>query len=387
MKNIKKYKLFVILLIFGISVGYAALNTTLKITGKSNISKNTWNVYFDNITITDGSVKAVKVPTINNKTTLDFEVKLNIPGDYYEFTVDVVNDGTIDAMIENIEKIPTLTTEQQKYLNYTIEYQNKEKVVPKQLVKANEFVRYKVRIEIKKDITSSDLPENIDVLNLGFTVNYIQSDDLGIDVKDNGVQYIFANGDINEMGTIVTIGTEQFYTIGTEEDTVSLLSMYNLQVGGRFDYAKYEWTKYNNPTTGMQDKNMKGLIDSSVPCEGTTKYSEKSALYEGSIVEKYVNEYKIKLEERFGVVIEKTRLIELDELRDPKIFGCSTQGYEYCKSSPYPWIYSTTYWTQSTFGEDLVWYVATNGVMTFVSYDSPKDSGVRPVIVISTEYF
>ena len=235
-RNKKYYIVLVLLLLVVISIGYAVLNTTFNITGKSSISKNTWDVYFDNIKVTTGSVEAVKVPTIENNTTVDFETQLNLPGDYYEFTVDVVNNGTIDAMIESITKEPELSTEQQKYLNYTIEYQNGEQITTKQLVNQNSFVRLKVRVELRKDIDASDLPEVGDVLYLGFTVNYVQADENGISVKDDGVKsYAIADGDINEIGTIVTIGTEQFYTIGTEGDNVKLLSMYNLYVGNSVD--------------------------------------------------------------------------------------------------------------------------------------------------------
>ena len=51
----------------------------MNITGKSNISKNTWDVHFDNIKVTDGSVDAIKVPTIENNISIDFEAKLNLP--------------------------------------------------------------------------------------------------------------------------------------------------------------------------------------------------------------------------------------------------------------------------------------------------------------------
>ena len=117
---------FVLILFLLISIGYAALNSTLNINGKSSISKNTWDVHFDNIVVKDGSVEAIKLPTIENNTTVDFEVALNLPGDFYEFTVDVVNNGTIDAMIESITKTPDLTENQLKYINYKIEYQNGE---------------------------------------------------------------------------------------------------------------------------------------------------------------------------------------------------------------------------------------------------------------------
>ena len=220
-------KLIIIALLF-VTIGYATLNSTINIAGKSNISKNTWDLHFDNIQIKEGSAGEVKTPTIENKTTVDFEVNLNLPGDFYEFTVDVVNTGSIDAMINNIEKTPVLTEEQAKYLNYTITYEKNENITTKQLVKKEEYVRLKVRVEYKKDISASDLPTNTETLNLIFTVNYIQADETAISVKDNGEKkLISSNGDINEIGTIVTIGDQHFYTIGTEGDNVKLISMYN----------------------------------------------------------------------------------------------------------------------------------------------------------------
>ena len=151
-KNKSIYIVLIVVALIGITIGYAVINTTLNINGKSSISKNTWDVYFDNVVVKDDSVEAVKIPTVTDKTTVDFEVALNLPGDYYEFTVDVVNNGTIDAMIESIEKFPELSEEQAKYLNYTVTYENGEAITTKQLVKKEEFVRLKVREELRKDI-------------------------------------------------------------------------------------------------------------------------------------------------------------------------------------------------------------------------------------------
>ena len=187
----KNYGLFILLFLIVISIGYAALNTTLNINGKSTISKNTWDVYFDNVIVNAGSVEAVKIPTVSDKTTVDFEVGLNLPGDYYEFTVDVVNNGTIDAMIESIDKTPVLTTEQAKYLNYTVTYENDEVITTKQLVNKESFVRLKVKVELRKDVNPADLPDVGDVLYLSFTVNYQQADNTGINVINNGVNNSF----------------------------------------------------------------------------------------------------------------------------------------------------------------------------------------------------
>jgi hypothetical protein len=128
---------------------------------------------------------------------------LDLPGDYYEFTVDAVNDGTIDAMIDSIIKTPELTDEQKKYFNYIIIYQGGDEIKSKQIVKSEDYVRIKVRVEYRIDITEIDLPTTTETLNLGFSLNYIQADSsVGSAIKNHG--HFGVNGDINEFGTIVT---------------------------------------------------------------------------------------------------------------------------------------------------------------------------------------
>ena len=97
----RKYLLIAVALIFVISIGYAALSTTLQINGTANIASNSWDVHFANLQTTTGSVTPTTAPTISgtNTTELTWAVSLAEPGDFYEFTVDAVNGGTINAKI------------------------------------------------------------------------------------------------------------------------------------------------------------------------------------------------------------------------------------------------------------------------------------------------
>ena len=390
-KNKSIYIVLIVIALIGITIGYAVINTTLNINGKSSISKNTWDVYFDNVVVKDGSVEAVKIPTVTDKTTVDFEVALNLPGDFYEFTVDVVNAGSIDAMIESIEKTPDLSTEQQKYLNYTIAYENNEQITTKQLVKKEEFVRLKVRVEYKSDLTASDLPQSTETLNLGFTVNYVQSNGSGINVNNNGVSNSgvkpVANGSLDAIGTIVTIGDQQFYTIGTEGENVKLLSMFNLYVGGEYNNV---WTAYENEATGKQDSTMLGYVSGQTIRKGTTAFSSSTQKgtnysdYSGSIVEGYVNNYKTILEGDYGVEVVEARLITYDELTDSETFVC--EELVFC-SSRYSWIYSTSYWSGSANDASNVWGVDGFGLFYNYGYNIDNFFGVRPVIIISRSNF
>ena len=395
-RNNKNYIIvLVLLLLVVISIGYAVLNTTLNITGKSNISKNTWDIHFENIQIKDGSVETVKIPTIDNNTTVDFETQLNLPGDYYEFTVDVVNNGTIDAMIESIVKEPELSTAQQKYLNYIIEYHNGEQLANKQLVEKESYVTLKVRVELRKDIDASDLPEVGDVLYLGFTVNYVQADENGISVNSNSVKQkvAIANGSLDEIGTIVTIGDQQFYTIGTEGNNVKLLSMYNLYVGNQYDRDNGV-VPLTSPT-GKQSENAIGWFEGfnvANPNIGTTAFSSDSQKgtnysdYNGSIVEGYVNNYKNIIEKDYGVDVVEARLITIPELKSEEI-GCTAVDYNYTCSNAPSFIYSTSYWSMTAHTFDSVWYVYSEGYFAMCNYDSDEMFGVRPVIVISKSVF
>ena len=95
--------LLVALLLF-ITVGYALISTNLNILGTTNISASSWNVHWSNLVVTSGSVTDDNVTTAafikTGNTEVEFSVRLDKPGDYYEFTVDAVNEGSIDAMIQ-----------------------------------------------------------------------------------------------------------------------------------------------------------------------------------------------------------------------------------------------------------------------------------------------
>ena len=190
--NIKDRKILYVILaivlvsVFTLSIAYAALNAILTIQGSAQISSAEWDVHFDNVNVTNGSISGDN-PRITSATTAIFSTTLNMPGDFYEFTIDVVNDGSIDAMIENITKTPTLSESQSKYLKYEITYQNGESITTKQLVEKNSFVRLKVRLEYRSDITSSNLPTSSETLNLGLQLDYTQSDETGSSVLNNGI--------------------------------------------------------------------------------------------------------------------------------------------------------------------------------------------------------
>ena len=181
-KKNKKYTLIILLLLLVcVSIGYAALTTTLNINGNTNIEKASWDIHFENLQVTDGSVSASVDASIDStKTFIDYTILLQEPGDFYEFTVDMVNSGTIDAMISEVLK-QGVSSDQEKYIEYSATYSDGIELEEKDYLKSGERQNIKVRVKYREDINTSDLPTEENVLTLKFSITYIQADETAKD--------------------------------------------------------------------------------------------------------------------------------------------------------------------------------------------------------------
>ena len=198
-KKQRKKNILVLLLVLlcSLGLGYALLRTNLTINGTSKIKGNTWDIHFENLNVTDGSVELsdgdVAAAIGSNTTEVSYTVTLTQPGDYYEFTVDAVNAGSIDGMVESVtSKLnDAVITTLPAYLDYSVSYSDGVEILPNQYLKAGETETYKVRIEFKKDIESTDLPTSVQTLTLDFGVAYIQADNTATEVEHllNGIVY------------------------------------------------------------------------------------------------------------------------------------------------------------------------------------------------------
>lgn len=80
------------------TVAYAALQTTLKVSGNVTKKGGTWAIKIQNISsvTTTGSGKMTSAPKVSG-TTLSFAAELSKPGDSVSFTFDIANNGTVNA--------------------------------------------------------------------------------------------------------------------------------------------------------------------------------------------------------------------------------------------------------------------------------------------------
>ena len=186
--KIKEYRnknmlVLLIILIGSLGLGFAFLRTNLTINGTGKIRGNTWNIYFDNINVTEGSVELSSgntIPTIDpiSKTEVTYAITLNSPGDFYEFTIDVVNGGTIDAALQS----QTLTgAESYDFIKYTVTKADGS-AVPSDLVLTGgdgstpgQSVKLKVRVEYDKAaVSNSNVSLNISPLSLTYQMKFVQ---------------------------------------------------------------------------------------------------------------------------------------------------------------------------------------------------------------------
>mgnify|MGYP003303017868 CR=1 FL=1 len=196
MKKNKKNKtlLTVLILLLAITIGYAAIATTLKINGSADVKSARWNVYWDenSIAVTSGSVATTQGNearvTDSGKTQIEYSVELSEPGDFYEFTVDAVNEGSLNAKIapngvkNNVyESDGTTPKNLPDYLGYTVKYaENDADVTAGDVLEAKKGntptrKKYKVRVWYKTDIDPSTLNESTtETLKLVFEVDYVQ---------------------------------------------------------------------------------------------------------------------------------------------------------------------------------------------------------------------
>ena len=81
------------------TVAYAALSTTLQVSGSVTKKGGTWSINIENISsvTTTGTGKMTTAPT-SSGTTLSFAAELAKPGDSVSFTFDIVNNGSVDAI-------------------------------------------------------------------------------------------------------------------------------------------------------------------------------------------------------------------------------------------------------------------------------------------------
>ena len=173
-KNKKKTIMLLILILLIIGIGYATLKSTLTIDGTTTIKNNNFIIKFANIVQKSGSIEPTTAAKIGTgETSITFDVVLEHPGDYYGFSVDVINSGSLNAEIESFE-MTQLSASQQKYLTYEITYNDGTNLKVGDYLAKGKTKTINVYLGYKEN--PEELPSKSEqTLSFKFKLNYIES--------------------------------------------------------------------------------------------------------------------------------------------------------------------------------------------------------------------
>ena len=271
-KVIIKKSIF-LLLIVCMGIGFALISTKLTINGTTSVFGNTWDIYFYNIKVKEGSV-AADLPTIENKTTVNYSVSLKKPGDFYEFTVDVKNDGSLDVAVDTVINAE-LDENVSKFINYSLTYTDDSEIRKDDVLESKASTTYKVHVNFKEDIQLSDLSKDGVSLNLSFTVDYYQAD-LRTEFQRNvfakvvadqvqsgsSLNYKLASSDINGKGL--------YLLFSTKKDKYPVYYYRGAVTNNNAKFAGFCWKIVRTTSTGGTKLIYNGLPDEDGNCTNTT---------------------------------------------------------------------------------------------------------------------
>ncbi len=360
-KSIKMKKNFIIYTIVLLSIGFASISATLIINSNAKIMADVqdFDVYFSEA-IVDGSLANNTISQDRKSITYTTKELKNL-GDESTLEYVVTNNSLqYDAKVE-IKCTPSKTD----YLSISNEMTNN-------IIESGSTENGDLVVRLDKIATSS--------INTEFTCTIVAE---AIERNSTGTPIsapcnLLGSSSL-EKGSKVSCGTESFFITSFNDESIKMLSEYNLNVG----YKMISSTVYEEleNASGIQDSQMLGYTGQ-YPYYGIVPFSTISTDYNTSSIKVYVDNYLNYLTENIGLSKQTTEasLITLEELEE---LGCSRSNNS-CSNSPYSWVSSVSYWTRTAHDSNSVWHVSTRKYIGYdYTYSYIRDYGVRPVITIS----
>ena len=362
-----------LIVVAGLTIAFAALSTTLNINGTAYLDAAKWGIRFENLSSPTKIGSATTTGTAKIEETkaaeiTDMNVSLSIPGDKIVYTVNLVNKGTINAKIDNIEKT-VLTSEQQRYLTFKVTDQNGYEIKQGDILEKGETKKITITIEFIKDLTKEDLPKQTSTISLSYKLNFVQTDEK---VTSGSQENNFKT---YSVGDEFCLENECFYVIKDNGTTVDALAKQNVNTETYRQDSNANTLAFAEKTNGSYGywTDSSGKLLSKYGTDYPVNvFDSNSLLYEP------VQNYKTYLKNTLGKTSIDARLITYEELIG---LGCD-ENEEICKSAP-SWVYSTNYWTAYAYSNSGFCFMNSNGNFGSVYFGYPGLIGLRPVITIS----
>ena len=332
-----------------LTIGYSLLSSNLNINGSSSIKEASWDIHFENIQVKTGSVSASTPVIDTNKTTVTYNVTLTNPGDYYEFTVDVVNSGSIDAMIESVTskmndvEIVSLPN----YLDYFVTYQNGVDIQPFQELRSGTTETLIVRVEYKRDVNSEDLPTTDQDLNMEFKINYTQATQDAIStctLESDSLETIIDNVRNNTIPSCYTLGA-------SKEVEIDGLGTFSVRIANKSTPAECSDSNFSQTACGFVLEFNEIVCYGPMNSTNTTKGGWKNSSGRTELNTSFYN----KLPEALRNGIIQTKVVSgYATPHDSSNFV--TQDKIYLLSKKEVWNYTATYDTAASLSRQLDYY-------------------------------
>ena len=404
-----------VIAVLGLTIAFAALSQTLTINGNAKLDASKWGLKFDNIILASGNEYVegtANIKTEDNTVIENMNVRLTTPGDKVVYTVDLVNEGSINAKIDEIVKTTT-----PDYLTFKVIKENNQELEEGYVLGKETRIPLRIEIEFIKDITKEDLPKETSTITLSYGVTFVQTDEdatsIGqtptsacttFDKKDTynvGDEIALCNNDTNK--------SEDFYVISDNGDTVTALAKYNLLVGneievdnlGSANIVRNDPIDPSTPGYGLQNSSARGYVLDNTIRTGTIAFAENNSYYgywaptgsllstygtsypayvfdENSLLYEPLKNYESYIKTTLGKTSVSTSLLTVEQATS---LGCDKDNNT-CESAP-SWVYETSYWLGSASNYSYVWRVESGGDFGGINFGSDDDLGFRPVITIA----
>ena len=398
----------VVALVLALTIGYAVFTQSLNIGGTAKAEGNLDIVFSE---VGEISPHGTNTPTATitekgRKLELS-EITLDYPTAYVDIPVTIINNGTVDGVLESIT-VENLETDD---IKVTINGIEDNQIV--KMYKANDDttkVKATVRVEwLDKTDTKTESVRDIvvtlnakqlvkGVVNTSATSSSLAANCTKFTKKDTyeiGDVISFCNNDAeytDSNGDTAKGKSEDFYVIKDNGDTVTALAKYNLMVGNGVDSSDVNCglqaisdslsRSFNNVVFAEKKESNKDVngnylgywASASNLDKPISKYGDNYPAYiydDNSLVKQYVDGYVNKLKTNYGKKSITGRLGEYNELKE----------FAYDGKTEMPWA-AGDYWLGSAYNYNIIYsFNIENDILREVEFYF--NSGLRPVITIN----
>ena len=420
----------VVALILALTIGYAVFTQSLNISGTAKAQGNLDIVFSEVGEISPHGTNTPTATITENGRKLELsEITLDYPTAYVDIPVTIINNGTVDGILESIT-VENLETDD---IKVTINGIENNQVV--KMYKANDDttkVKATVRVEWldKTDTKTESVKDIVVTLNAKQLVKEVVT--TASSSSDNKCT-TFTKKETYEVGDVIafcntnTNKSEDFYVIKDNGNTVTALAKYNLMVGNKVVYddsfenelsktaltssdkdyglqselTKNELTEEGMPTSttfygliafaNKDEKNKttdgtylgywtdatNDALDKPLEAYGTSYPADVYKKEESkSLLSEPLKNYQAYFTSTLNKTTAKMRLITYNELVG---LGCSEAEGTCTKD----FVYKGIYWSASARDYARVWSVNAFGAFEVNFFSDDDRLGVRPVITIN----